>query len=557
MYSLITKLAGVTGMMLIILCQSVPIIGQIKFEDVTEKAGLIEPLKGMMGHCAAWSDVNGDDYPDLFVGTFTHKHDSTYNVRGHEGGPEPDKLFINNGDGTFHEVMESPVRVKGKSSGAAFADFDNDGDLDLVASHQSHEWGHAGEPEENYKKSNDILAGHPNNFLFENDGKGNLKDVTRTSGLDLGWPFLGRNTFVFDYDGDGLLDIFMQEDWVLGKISAGNSRLMKNMGNMSFKDMTKEAGFPHGFRQGLYGLGGFVGDINGDNWPEVFFAHSCRMFINNKNGTFHEKEYNMIDRKFTMPATVNPHWTCSADIGDLDNDGDMDMAMGDHFSWDTTFHRMYVYLNEGNDQNGDPILRDITVEAGIPNPDQKTFHLQIQDMDNDGRMDIITSRCNSIVYRNKGLKNGIPQFEKPVDTGIKGGIGYWAGGALCDYDRDGRLDFMGPEWEQAFPSVLLRNVTQGADNYIDIKPELENIENRNGIGAKVEIFKAGMMGKKKGLLGTSIISVSNGYSCAYEALAHFGLPGDEKIDLILTMPCDGPVYKAKKIKRNQLFILKQ
>ncbi len=544
-------------MMLIILCQSVPIIGQIKFEDVTEKAGLIEPLKGMMGHCAAWSDVNGDDYPDLFVGTFTHKHDSTYNVRGHEGGPEPDKLFINNGDGTFHEVMESPVRVKGKSSGAAFADFDNDGDLDLVASHQSHEWGHAGEPEENYKKSNDILAGHPNNFLFENDGKGNLKDVTRTSGLDLGWPFLGRNTFVFDYDGDGLLDIFMQEDWVLGKISAGNSRLMKNMGNMSFKDMTKEAGFPHGFRQGLYGLGGFVGDINGDNWPEVFFAHSCRMFINNKNGTFHEKEYNMIDRKFTMPATVNPHWTCSADIGDLDNDGDMDMAMGDHFSWDTTFHRMYVYLNEGNDQNGDPILRDITVEAGIPNPDQKTFHLQIQDMDNDGRMDIITSRCNSIVYRNKGLKNGIPQFEKPVDTGIKGGIGYWAGGALCDYDRDGRLDFMGPEWEQAFPSVLLRNVTQGADNYIDIKPELENIENRNGIGAKVEIFKAGMMGKKKGLLGTSIISVSNGYSCAYEALAHFGLPGDEKIDLILTMPCDGPVYKAKKIKRNQLFILKQ
>jgi len=531
--------------------------GQIRFEDVTAKAALLEPLKGMMGHCATWGDVNGDGYPDLFIGTFTHKPDSTYNVRGHEGGPEPDKLFINNGDGTFKEVMDSPVRVRGKNSGAAFADFDNDGDLDLVVSHQSHEWGHENKPEENEPPSNDILAGHPNNFLFENDGKGNLMDVTRTSGLDLGWPFLGRNTFVFDYDGDGLLDIFMQEDWVLGKISAGNSRLMKNLGILNFKDVTKEAGFPHGFRQGLYGLGGFVGDINGDNWPDVFFAHSCRMFINNKNGTFHEKEYNIIDRKFTRPATVNPHWTCSADIGDLDNDGDMDMAMGDHFSWDTTFHRMYVYLNEGNDQNGDPILRDITVETGIPNPDQKTFHLQIQDMDNDGLMDIITSRCNSIVYRNKGVKKGIPLFEKPVNTGIKGGIGYWAGGALCDYDRDGRLDFMGPEWEQAFPSVLLRNVTQGADNFIDIKPELENSANRNGIGARVEIFKAGMMGEKKGLLGTSIISVSNGYSCGYEAIAHFGLPDVEKVDIRFTMPCDGKVYLVKGVKRNQLFILKK
>lgn len=280
------------------------------------------------------------------------------------------------------------------------------------------------------------------------------------------------------------------------------------------------------------------------------------MFINNKNGTFHEKEYNMVDRKFTRPATSNLRWTCAADIGDLDNDGDMDMILGDHLGHDTIYHRNYVFLNEGNDAKGDPILRDITQKADMLNTDGHTFHAQIQDIDNDGIMDIVTSRINSMVYRNKGVVNGIPRFEKPYDPGFKGGIGYWAGGALADYDRDGRLDFMGPEWEQAFPSVLLRNVTPGAENYIDIKPELENSANRNGIGAKVEIFKAGMMGKKKGLLGTSIISVSNGYSCGYEALAHFGLPEDEKIDILVTMPCDGPVYKAKNVKRNQLFILK-
>ncbi len=513
-------------------------LAQIKFEDVAQKAGLLEPLKGMIGHCAAWGDVNGDGFPDLYYGSFAGWSDG----KKPSGGTSPNKLFINKGDGTFEEVTNSPVKVIGWNSGAAFADFDNDKDLDLVVSHQAHK----------HKP-----YGKVNNFLFENDGKGNLTDVSKKSNLRYKTPFLGRNTFVFDYDGDGLLDVFMQEDFVLAKEAGGNSRLMKNMGNLKFKDVTEEAGFPHGFRKGLYGLGGFVGDINGDGWPDVFFAHSCRMFINNKNGTFHEKEYNMIDKKYTRPATVNPHWTCGADLGDFDNDGDMDMAMGDHFSMDTTFHRIHIFLNEGNDQNGDPILRDITIETGIINPNQRTFHLQIQDMDNDGKMDIVTSRCNSIVYRNNGLKNGIPQFEKPIDTGLKGGIGYWAGGALADYDHDGRLDFMGPEWEATIPSVLLRNVTPNAENYIDIKPELENSPNRNAIGAKVELFKAGQLGNKSGLLGTSIISISNGYSCGNEAIAHFGLPNDEIVDFRLTMPSNGKVYNVSGVKRNQIFVLKK
>ena len=47
-----------------------PTKSQISFDDVTEKAGLIEPLKGMMGHCAAWGDVNGDGFPDLFLAPF-------------------------------------------------------------------------------------------------------------------------------------------------------------------------------------------------------------------------------------------------------------------------------------------------------------------------------------------------------------------------------------------------------------------------------------------------------------------------------------------------------
>lgn len=525
--------------LIIIIC--LPLSGQIRFEDVTQKAGLLEPLKGMKGHAAAWGDVNGNGFPDLFVGTFSDRPVSDYNVRGHKDGPGPDKLFINNGDGTFTEKTDSPVNVFGRCSGSAFADFDNDGDLDLIVSHQS------------YEKAEHAK---PNNFFFENDGKGNFTDVTKEAGLDFGWPFLGRNTFIFDYDGDGLLDLFMQEDWVRADVSGGNSRLMKNVGNLKFVDVTAEAGFPHGFRKGLHGLGGFVGDINGDSWPDVFFAHTCRMFINNKNGTFHEKKYNMVDEKFTEPATTNPNWTCAADIGDIDNDGDMDLIMGDHFV-DSEPHRLYLYLNEGNDINGDPVLRDITVEAKLTNPDGRASQVQIRDIDNDGHMDLLTNRYNSFVYRNAGNAGGIPWFETPTSQTVDGGNEYWACGPVGDYDKDGKLDFFGPEWAPETQSPLLRNVTPGAENYIDIKLELADELNRNGIGAKVEIFKPGKMGSMSDLLGASVISVSNGYSSGCEAIAHFGVPDYKKVDIRVTMPCDGQVYSIPKVQRNQIFIVKK
>jgi len=519
---------------------SLSITGQIAFEDNTDKAGLKEPLKGIMGHCAAWGDINGDGFPDLFVGTFADRPDTTYNVRGHKGGPEPDKLFINQGNGTFKQQKNSPVEIAGRCSGAAFADFDNDGDLDLIVSHQSYE---AGDHE------------RPNNYFFKNDGSGNFTDITIEAGLKFGWPFLGRNTFIFDYNGDGLPDLLMQEDFVRDDVSGGNTRLMKNLGDMNFKDVTVEAGLPHGYRKGLYGLGGLVSDINGDSWPDIFFAHSCRTFINDRNGRFHEKIYNMIDRKFTESATTNLEWTCGADIGDLDNDGDMDLVMGDHFQ-DNSPHRLYVFLNEGNDKNGEPVYRDITKEANIINPDGKAIHIQIQDIDNDGRMDILTTNCTRFIYRNTGTTDGIPIFDKPVPSCYNCGIGYWAGGPFADYDRDGLLDFFGPEWNPQFASPLLHNITKKAGKYIDIRLDLANSENRNGIGAKVEIFKSGSRGSDNKLLGVSIISVSNGYASGYEAIAHFGVMKNKKVDIRITMPCNGKVYSFRSIATDQVFVVR-
>ncbi|MEH6682033.1 MAG: FG-GAP-like repeat-containing protein [Sediminicola sp.] len=539
----------------ILVLSHLQVSAQIKFEDVTDKSSIVDPLKGIMGHGAAWGDVNGDGYPDLFVGNFGDRPDEKFNLRGHTTGPEPDKLLINQGNGTFKEVMESPVRVLGRNSGAAFADFDDDGDLELVTSHQSYDGPSAVGTKFERPPGFNIQNEKPNNFLFENDGKGNFTDVTAKSGLDFGWPFMGRNTFVLDFDGDGLLDLLMQEDFVAPYKSGGNSRLMKNMGDLIFQDVTAQAGLPSGYRTGIHGLGGVVGDLNGDTWPDIFFAHTCRMFINNGDGTFHEKKYRMVPEIMMEPATINSNWTCGADMGDIDNDGDMDLVMGDHLLNDNPDHKIYIFLNEGNDGQGNPIYRDITAKAGIANIGGKAPHLQWQDFDNDGLLDLMTTNYDAFLYRNTGVVDGIPQFGVPIDSGAGEGLGYWPSGPLADYDRDGRVDFFGVEWEAYAPSRLLRNVSPNAGNYLDVRLDLKKSGNRNGIGATVEIFEKGFLGKKNGLLATRIISVSNGYSSGYEALAHFGLPHNETVDIRVTMPGDGKTYKKRNVKRNQLFVI--
>lgn len=71
-------------------------------------------------------------------------------------------------------------------------------------------------------------------------------------------PFLGRNTFALDYDGDGLLDVLVREDAYIKGQYGYNSRLMRNLGDLVFTDVTKAAGIPTAYRKGIYGFGGLV-----------------------------------------------------------------------------------------------------------------------------------------------------------------------------------------------------------------------------------------------------------------------------------------------------------
>lgn len=531
--------------------------GPITFKDVTAAVGLYEPLKGMRGHCAAWGDINNDGYPDLFAGTFATSADTIYKKRGHGAYPEPDKLFINNKGTSFTEVTPSPTEIKGRSSGAAFADFDNDGYFDLISSHLA-EKRFLNKPEQ-LKKPNLYRS----NYLFRNDGTGKMVDVTANSNLVFNidtMPCTARNTFVLDYDGDGLIDLLMQDDdawaWAIGE-----SHLMRNLGNMVFKDVTIEAGLPHHF----YGLGGFVGDINGDSWPDIFFAHINLMYINNKNGTFHKLNYTFFDPQYSgNQLSGNKIWTCGADIGDLNGDGLLDIVMGDHFTINDLGHKIFIYINKGNNSEGDPQFEEVRDKVGIKSVEQKNPlevikepHVAIEDLDNDGDMDILVSTRDAFIYTNTGVgSDGLPHFTGPTGSNAPSdGLEYWPAGPVADYDRDGRLDFFGPQWWAYETSPLLRNVTEGANDYIALGINLPSEKNRNGIGAIVRIYKPGKAGSKKALLGVKCICIANGYSSGNPAETHFGTPGYDKIDITVTMPCSDKTYIASEVPTKQLFII--
>lgn len=143
--------------------------GNGSFTDVTDQAGVGDLSWSWMG---LWADVNGDNFQDLYV------------VNGRYPVGEPNRLYLNKGDGTFRDVSrEAGVADPNWGLGAAFADIDNDGDLDLFVS--------------NYVGRNG---------LYLNDGKGQFSDVSgQVIKQEQGW---GKGPTFGDIDHDGDLDLY-------------------------------------------------------------------------------------------------------------------------------------------------------------------------------------------------------------------------------------------------------------------------------------------------------------------------------------------------------------
>jgi hypothetical protein len=501
----------------------------IRFREVTKSAGLYEPLAGIMGHGGAWGDFDGDGLIDLFVGGFCDRPNGEYKPAD---GPVPSRLFRNLGRGTFELVKDTPASFFGRTSGAVFADLDNNGTLELYAANNAKQ-------RTNNKTEPQRSAQTRFSNFFKNDA-GKLIDISKESGVCPENLYTARNIGVFDYDGDGLLDLFVVEDTFTKK---PRSALFRNKGGLRFEDVTKAVGLP----EDIFGLGLAVADLNEDGRPDIFVPHSNRLFLS-QAGRYREVA-EMKDMIAWKPAN-REDWPCGAALGDLNRDGRLDLVIAIHCAT----ARNVVLINDGL-KDGVPQFRNVTKEAGLGDAiPVRCPHVEIQDFDNDGWPDIYVSAAwmddkgdiAPLVYRNVGQVSqpaGVPRFTlpRPIDKTMV----YYPAGPSGDYDNDGRLDLFLINWFQGNHSRLLQNQSPPR-NWLQVEVAGNNKLNRMGIGAQVKLFAPGT----KDLLGFQEISTGYGYASGQPAYAHFGLGDHKTVDVEIKLP-DGKTLRKAMIAAGQ------
>jgi hypothetical protein len=291
----------------------------------------------------------------------------------------------------FTKITEGDVvNDGGRSTGHSWADFDNDGDLDLYVCNYGH-----------------------NNFFYVNNGGGSFGRVTATLIIHPGNSNAGNWA---DYDNDGDLDLIVANNGSYDDMESWYS----NNGDVSFSQIVvgpipNDGGASQGVCWGDYDNDGSV-DLFMPNG--YFTPQNNSLYHNNGDGTF---------VKITTGDIVNDGGTSvSGSWNDYDNDGDLDL-----FVVNSAFQANFLYVNVGDGT----FLRDTT--TAITNETGSSWSGSWGDYDNDGDSDLFLANFgNSILYRNNG--NGA--FAVDSVSGIGDAPGNSLTGCWGDYDNDGDLD---------------------------------------------------------------------------------------------------------------------
>jgi len=373
--------------------------GKGRFEERTDEAG----LQGVTGGLnLAHADYDNDGFPDVLL------------MRGawfRDQGRIPNSLLHNNGDGTFTDVtIQAGLYHKAPTQSVTWADFDLDGDLDLFSAHESIPGQPGAEfPSILYRNNGDgtftdispgagirvnayvkgVTAGDINNdglpdlylsvlqgpnqlwLNTSGDGRISFRDISAAAGVTE--PLVSFPTWMFDFDQDGWLDIFVaaysdgSEDlpakWLRSRNNPNDPflpRLYRNNGDLTFTGI----GYQAGLREPVFAMGCNYGDLNLDGYPDFYLgtgepnlksAIPNKMYLNQAGRTVADITY--------TSGFGNIQKGHGVGYGDLDGDGDQDMyvVMGGSFEGDV--YQNLLFANPGHPGHSWIILRLAGQEA--------------------------------------------------------------------------------------------------------------------------------------------------------------------------------------------------
>lgn len=455
--------------------------GDGTFRDVTDRAG-VSGEGYSMGVAAA--DVDNDGWTDVYV-TGVHR-----NI-----------LYRNNGDGTFTDVTEragvSGVDARGKpvwSVGAAWLDYDNDGDVDLfVANYLDWSWKNSkvcGEEGKRLSCPPTLYPGLPN-LLYRNGGDGAFTDVSARSGVGkhIG---KGMSVAVADYDDDGFVDVFVANDKM-------RNFLFKNVAGRAFEEVGIESGVAYP-ADGLpvSGMGADFRDLNGDGRPDIVITaltgETYPLFLNSGDGFFIPATRQVGLGLATLKMSG---WGVGA--YDFDNDGHKDLFTANsdvHENAHYYSRDQYRQPNAVFQNTGDGRFRDVTAQAGPALRDAAAHRgCAFGDLNNDGRIDVVVSAIGG-------------------------------------------------------PAKILYNTSTNKPHWIQI--QLEGVKsNRDGIGARIKL--TGPSGRVQHNHVTTAVS----YSSASDKRVHFGLGADRHIREIEIRWPSGTVQVLKNVAADQILKVRE
>ncbi|MGB9596262.1 MAG: FG-GAP-like repeat-containing protein [Candidatus Poribacteria bacterium] len=401
-----------------------------------------------------------------------------------------DLLYRNNGDGTFTEIaIESGISFVGDGVGVAFGDYDNDDDLDV------------------YIPVNDSA-----DIFFQNDGKGLFKDVTKSVRINnIG---RARSASFGDFDRDGYLDIYVvNEDMP--------NILYKNINGKFFTDFATKMGVADAGP----GRCGTWGDYDNDGDLDLYVTNKGApniLYRNEGNGFKDVTDFANVsaDEESTGTAFV-----------DYDNDGYLDICVGGN-------RKVFLFHNNKNGT-----FTDLSEIAGLQSSGTNCTPA-FGDYDNDGDLDLYLAvwKGKSVIYYN----NGDGTFRDVTDELKMGIFGNSWSAISGDYDKDGDLDIYTSFTTRS--NIFYEN--QGnKNNWLQVKA-IGSLSNRDGIGTRIKITVGGKIQIRE-------ISGGTAYGSQDSFIAHFGLGDKTKVDMLEIFWQSGVQTRLKDVSVNQMIVVKE